>query len=524
METTKISCILPSLATDPTISTTETATNFNKEHKRNNEQDNIQHNNKKARLKPPPTNFHDVASCLFKIPADLLPKIASFLRPFDAYHLGQCCKRFCNDNPLYESKKLNFHFKSVARGLLNASLVSSLDNVLKFNDAGFDVTKFHQLCATLESLGFPEGTIQISGSTMVQAALGKPFKNKTDIDLYVSEDAAPIVRTWLTCNDGANLLFGGIKSSSFYDGQRDLRRFLKSDNGEISHVEEYCKMPENADKPTFLRRTKDKNLAWWRKVDYTKGTVFKMYDNATAKHIHLNVAPIPGKKLRMYRNFLKEVDIDTPTPYDSVDSEEYWPSHGIVKSPHKIDLVLARSNFTPKDLIDKFDLNICKISYNGKTFCIPDAANTFKSLPSQKVKGGCVHKPATLITRDFNTLKTVFQGEFRPISTAHRLFCLEQECHVLKNGHVYLKYLWSKGYHFGNTTVPSAKIIDKRTREHRYYVMAIHKHLAASIQRLNKYRCRGIDIVDIMPNLVLLMTDHSASATIRPIRYQIPAF
>ena len=112
----------------------------------------------------------------------------------------------------------------------------------------------------IESLGFPEGTIQISGSTMVQAALGKPFKNKTDVDLYVSEKAAPIVRTWLTSNDGANLLFGGIKARSFYDGQRDLRRFMKSDNNEISHVEEYCKMPKNADKPKFLRRTKDKNL------------------------------------------------------------------------------------------------------------------------------------------------------------------------------------------------------------------------------------------------------------------------
>ena len=68
------------------------------------------------------------------------------------------------------------------------------------------------------------------------------------------------------------------------------------------------------------------------------------------------------KKHRMYTTFLKDVDDDTPTPCDSVDSEEYWPSCGIVRTPHKIDLVLARSNFTPKNLIDKFDLNICKIS------------------------------------------------------------------------------------------------------------------------------------------------------------------
>ena len=34
----------------------------------------------------------------------------------------------------------------------------------------------------------------------------------------------------------------------------NLRRFMKSDYNEISHVEEYCKMPQNADKPMFLRR------------------------------------------------------------------------------------------------------------------------------------------------------------------------------------------------------------------------------------------------------------------------------
>ena len=62
-------------------------------------------------------------------------------------------------------------------------------------------------------------------------------------------------------------------------------------------------------------------------------------------------------------------------------------------------------------------------------------------------------------------------------------------------------------------------IINKSTREHRCYVMAIHKHLVTSIRRFDKYKRRGIEIIDIMPNLVLLMTEHNASTSIQTIRH-----
>ena len=101
---------------------------------------------------------------------------------------------------------------------------------------------------------------------------------------------------------------------------------------------------------------------------------------------------------------------------------------------------------------------------------------------------------------------------------------MEQQCQTLKDGHVFLKYLWSKGYHFGSTTVPIARVINKSTLEHRHYVMAIHRHLVALIRRFDKYRRKGIEIIDIMPNLVLLMTDHNASTSIQSIRYKIPPF
>ena len=70
----------------------------------------------------------------------------------------------------------------------------------------------------------------------------------------------------------------------------------------------------------------------------------------------------------MYTTFLKEVDVDTTNPYYSVDSEEYWPSHGIVRTPRKIDLVLARYNFTPKNLIDNLITTFAKFLMMAKRF------------------------------------------------------------------------------------------------------------------------------------------------------------
>ena len=384
----------------PSSSHASIATVTNNSFKRtcNNDQDDDDNNNKKPRLKSP-LKDKDGILCLFQIPGDLLPKIASCILPIDAYHLGQTCKSFHTSR---DSKFLKP--KSIAQRLLNASLVSSLDAVLKFNDAGFNVGKFRELHATLKSHGFPEGSILISGSIMVQAVLGKAFGKKTDVDLYVSEKAAPIVRTWLTSIEGANLLFGGVKTSSLYDGQCDLRRFMKTDNSEISHVEEYCKVPKNADEPVFLShcysRSKGNRKAWWRKVDETEGAVIKLYDNQKARHVFINVTSLPGTKLRQYKHYLRDVDTDTPDPCES-DSEKYLPLHCLQRSPHKIDLILARREFTPEDVIGQFDLGICKASFNGRSFCVPDASNTFKSQPSMKAKGTCIHKPATLITRNF---------------------------------------------------------------------------------------------------------------------------
>ena len=97
------------------------------------------------------------------------------------------------------------------------------------------------------------------------------------------------------------------------------------------------------------------------------------------------------------------------------------------------DLVVAKTNFLPQDIIQQFDLSICKASCDGDTFYFPDAKNTFNSIAADNNSTKCIHKPQSNITRYFNELTTFFQGTFEPVSTAHRLYCLEQHCRHLKD-------------------------------------------------------------------------------------------
>mmetsp|Transcript_8039 Transcript_8039/g.22487 ORF Transcript_8039/g.22487 Transcript_8039/m.22487 type:complete len:135 (-) Transcript_8039:59-463(-) len=79
------------------------------------------------------------SSFLFHIPRVVLCDIAQYLLPIDACQLGQCTKLFHEHNPRHlQLLKKN----STAKELLNASLTSSLDYILKLNNATFNTKQF----------------------------------------------------------------------------------------------------------------------------------------------------------------------------------------------------------------------------------------------------------------------------------------------------------------------------------------------------------------------------------------------
>jgi hypothetical protein len=54
---------------------------------------------------------------------------------------------------------------------------------------------------------------------------------------------------------------------------------------------------------------------------------------------------------------------------------------------HSIDLVVAKVNKSAYDLLNDFDIEICKTSWNGKNFKIPNPNQTWKVILRSKSQG-----------------------------------------------------------------------------------------------------------------------------------------
>jgi hypothetical protein len=164
---------------------------------------------------------------------------------------------------------------------------------------------------------------------------------------------------------------------------------------------------------------------------------------------------------------------------------------------HAADLVVSKSTSTPLQIIEQFDLEICKARFDGESFFIPNPQNTFRTHESMRDPGQFIHSPATTMTRNKDVLTTFFREPFKSVSTAHRLFCLEQSCQHLGDAHPFLKYVYSRGFHFGNTKIPSVKMIDANEKESKAIILAIHCVVKSHVRRINKYNCRGIQVLEI---------------------------
>lgn len=84
--------------------------------------------------------------------------------------------------------------KYLASTLLHDSLLSSLGRVLQYSESGIT------LDSTL-ALDLPSGSAIIAGSTIAQACLGELWgegkynKKRSDVDVYCTAKAAPLIRS-----------------------------------------------------------------------------------------------------------------------------------------------------------------------------------------------------------------------------------------------------------------------------------------------------------------------------------------
>ena len=261
-----------------------------------------------------------------RLPDAALSMIAECMFPVEVYQLILSSNSFLTTTT--SDNKFTSSF------LLRSSMTSSLDRILKCQKAGFTVSDFKKLCTQIKSLGMPDGSIFLAGSTMVQALMGRPF-DEADIDLYVTEDAAPAVRTWLTSTKGGpNLVFNSIGLTNYDAGEwgiatgkrNPLCQYLNYNETKFSTVEKYAKMPTN--QPIFLRRSYTRAI-WAEVVEVTEVEMKAL--------LPIVIEPLRGTKIRTFRKFIKEVDSQTPSYKRDSDWDEWTKEEGPV---HAADVVI----------------------------------------------------------------------------------------------------------------------------------------------------------------------------------------
>jgi len=288
--------------------------------------------------------------------------ISSFAAPPDIYNLSLSSVHFFREATVTTASEKNAASSSndrkvLATQLLRSSLLSSLGRVLENSGSGIT------LDSVLKMGELPEGSALIAGSSIVAACLGKDWsggRNASDVDVYCSARAAPQIRSWLV--EEADGMFVGF-NDTYIDFVSDSLLYVVDTN--IHHVEHWGSVADNfADNDGYesdeAKYRSDEAKYRQKTIQWGKGTV--EYANDVWKRSMqlgiLGVVPIndgthdlkpkPGGNL----------------PFD------FHGSGGI-------DLIVAKAGMPVSSLLNGFDLEICKASFDGNKFHIPDPHLTF---------------------------------------------------------------------------------------------------------------------------------------------------
>jgi len=185
-----------------------------------------------------------------------------------------------------------------------------------------------------------------------------------------------------------------------------------------------------------------------------------------------------------------------------------------------IDLVVARREVnTPFALLDDFDLTICKASFNGKNFCIPDPHLTFSRKSTMETHRRAVvesyvkhyNPPSTRYlmgidasSKALSTIKKVRKdvpsGPFyKQLDISARLPDRYDSDSMFGDGSMYDPFVqvssMSSPFEYYITTYFSINLRIISSQAKHSAPCMFHNWICKLIWRLQKYQARGIDVI-----------------------------
>ena len=253
--------------------------------------------------------------------------------------------------------------------LVNASLIESMKLALKENKASFrdDIDLFASFVNLAQSL--KPNSVAMSGSIVVQAALGVTWDG-SNIDVYCTHDAAPVVRSWLIAD--VHQVLVGIDSGYSQGRPRAVLSGTPSqrtnrDGNPIFHVEHWANAPNDGD-------------------------LLRSEDSAMDRQWEFNLEKVCRPSPVFFRD---TVVLDGPAETDDALRLRVVRSYeDVLLIPHEprlchragkdrkdcinIDLIVMSTGSRIVDAIDDFDIDICKCTWDGHKFRISSPRNTFE--------------------------------------------------------------------------------------------------------------------------------------------------
>jgi hypothetical protein len=316
---------------------------------------------------------HTRPASLCTVPDAVIGVIAKYLQPPEVYHLLAVLE----SNDVATPPLFPFSDRQ-SEPILAASLEKSLKRVIKSNKVSFrkDIDMYASFTKLAEELAQSQGTrprlsmgltnglrrgspaVALSGGIVVQAALGETWGD-SDVDIYCTEAASPSVRAWL---------IGDVKQVLVGVNSRYKSFVPWSIKDPVDHVEYWSNTPADGKQFKHVR-----GASW--EFDYEESCI----DGPVGFQGN---TVFDGTELinDNFHGFLMTTKDNIPIPFEP--RLLCVPGDNGVRKMKKeivsIDLIVVKSGDTIARVIDGFDFDICKCSWDGLgSFCVPAPGNAF---------------------------------------------------------------------------------------------------------------------------------------------------
>ena len=342
------------------------------------------HHNPPRPVMPETKKAADATACsLSDLNEETLEHVASFLPPPSVFNLLLAWKKSFWGAPAPAtgpgpSSRASLALTPFARRVIQSALKRHLEGVVRAvttryspHDDKRPAFELDDVFPDVEDFDFLEDSatpqVLISGSLAVQAALGKDGEERywrhADVDIFCTAEAAPFVRKrlfercGLICTGLMNSYGASLDEDVADPLQGNMTRSRRGGRLLLSHVERYAPRPTKGD--TFGTFESDDENA----LTYDSDEYYEQVKKWGAETIE---SALSGEHFAF-------------SPLGFPPGDTFLYDYSLDNSFVQLIIGLPGRVADARDLLREFDLEICKCSYDGRTFRVPAPVQTFAS-------------------------------------------------------------------------------------------------------------------------------------------------